>query len=312
MRDTFINSLSEIIRTEPRILLITGDLGFGVLDEFAQKYPNQFLNAGVAEQNMTGLAAGLALEGRIVFTYSIANFPVMRCLEQIRNDVCYHNANVKIISIGGGFSYGALGISHHATEDISIMRSMPGMTTLVPGDIWEVAESTKALINTKGPCYLRLDKSHAPRTLEKEGNFVIGKSRRLLEGNELTLIVSGGILGVALQAAQQLKEKGIHCRVESMHTINPIDEEAIVSAANETGGIITVEEHTIKGGLGGAVAEICLEKSAHPKIFYRLGIRSGVTSIAGSQNYLRHIHDIDENAIVFTAMSLLEKKLKLL
>ncbi len=310
MRDAFIKSLSELAEKDSRILLITGDLGFGVLDEFSKKYPKQFLNAGVAEQNMTGLAAGLALEGRIVFTYSIANFPVMRCLEQIRNDVCYHNANVKIISIGGGFSYGSLGISHHATEDISIMRSMPGMTTIVPGDLWDASESAKALVNTEGACYLRLDKSHAPRTPDKEGEFKIGKSRRLLEGKDLTLISSGGILGVTLLAAQQLKEKGIHCRVENMHTLNPIDEAAIVAAANETDGIITIEEHTVKGGLGGAVAEICLEKGNCPKFFHRIGIRSEMTSIAGSQNYLRQAHNMDENAIVSTAIKLIEEKIK--
>ncbi len=311
MRDAFIKSLSEIAKTDPRILLITGDLGFCVLDEFAKNYPNQFLNAGVAEQNMTGLATGLALEGRIVFTYSIANFPVMRCLEQIRNDICYHNANVKIISVGGGFSYGALGVSHHATEDISIMRAMPNMTTVVPGDLWEASESAKALINTEGACYLRLDKSHAPRTQEKENKFELGKSRCLVEGKDLTLISSGGILGVTLEAAKQLKKKGINCRVVSMHTLNPLDEEAIISAAEETGGIITVEEQTVQGGLGGAVAETCLEKGSPPKLFYRIGIRSGLTSIAGTQDYLRRIHDMDENAIVSNAVRLIEKKFEL-
>jgi transketolase len=311
MRDTFIKSLSELAKTDPRIMLITGDLGFGVLTDFAKNYPKQFLNAGVAEQNMTGLAAGLALEGRIVFTYSIANFPVMRCLEQIRNDVCYHNANVKIISIGGGFSYGPLGISHHATEDISIMRAMPDMTTVVPGDLWEAGESAKALINTEGACYLRLDKSHAPRTEDKENKFVIGKSRRLVEGKDLTLISSGGILGVTLEAAKRLNKKGISCRVISMHTLNPLDEEAILSASEETGGIITIEEQTVKGGLGGAVAEVCLEKGSYPKTFYRIGIRTTMTSLAGTQNYLRTAHNMDENAIVSHAVNLIEKKLEL-
>lgn len=311
MRDAFIKSLSELAKTDPRIMLITGDLGFGVLNDYKSKFPKQFLNAGVAEQNMTGLAAGLALEGRIVFTYSIGNFPVLRCLEQIRNDVCYHNANVKIVSIGGGFSYGSLGITHHATEDISIMRAMPDMTTVVPGDLWEASESAKALVETKGPCYLRLDKSHADRTPEKEDKFIIGKARRLAEGKDLTLIAAGGILGVTLKAAEQLKEKGISCRVISMHTLNPLDEEAILSASEETGGIITVEEHTVKGGLGGAVSEICLERGFPPKIFYRIGIRNSLTALAGSQDYLRKANDMDENAITSSAVNLIEKKLEL-
>lgn len=311
MRDAFIKSLSELAKTDPRIMLITGDLGFGVLNDYRKNFPKQFLNAGVAEQNMTGLATGLALEGRIVFTYSIANFPVLRCLEQIRNDACYHNANVKIVSIGGGFSYGSLGITHHATEDISIMRAMPDMTTVVPGDLWEASESAKALIETQGACYLRLDKSHADRTPEKEEKFIIGKARRLAEGKDLTLISSGGILGVAIGAANQLNKKGISCRVISMHTLNPLDEDSILSAAEETGGIITIEEQTVQGGLGGAVAEICLEKGLPPKLFYRIGIRQAMTSVAGTQDYLRSVHDLNESSIVSRAVKLIEQKLEL-
>src|SRR6266403_699088 len=149
MRNAFIAELSELAGADPRILLITGDLGFGVFEDFARRYPRQFLNAGVAEQNMTGVATGLALEGRIVFTYSIANFPTLRCLEQIRNDAAYHDANVKVVAIGGGFSYGALGMSHHATEDISIMRSI-GISVVAPGCDWEAEEAVTALCATPG------------------------------------------------------------------------------------------------------------------------------------------------------------------
>ena len=137
-------------------ILLVGDLGFGVVEPFRQKFPKRFLNVGVAEQNLTGLAAGIALTGGIVFTYSIANFPVLRCLEHIRNDVCYHRANVKIVSIGGGYSYGALGMTHHATEDIAILRALPEMTVVAPGDPYEAGEATRAVAAHQGPCYLRL------------------------------------------------------------------------------------------------------------------------------------------------------------
>src|SRR3954468_17255260 len=154
MRDAFTRRLEELAAQDPRIFLITGDLGFGVLDPFEKKFPKQYLNAGVAEQNMTGLATGLALEGRVVFTYSIGNFPTLRCLEQIRNDAAYHEANVKIIAIGGGFSYGALGMSHHATEDLAILRAIPGITVVAPGDDLETRGATRALVETPGTCYL--------------------------------------------------------------------------------------------------------------------------------------------------------------
>ena len=178
MRDTFVKRLSEHAARDPRIMLITGDLGFAVLTDYWQRFPKQFLNAGVAEQNMTGMAAGMALEGMITFTYSIANFTTLRCLEQIRNDAAYHDANVKVVSVGGGFSYGAMGVSHHATEDLAIMRSLPSVTVVAPGDLWETAEATSALIAHPGTCYLRLDKTMTTNTARP------GETVRLTYGDE--------------------------------------------------------------------------------------------------------------------------------
>lgn len=305
MRDAFIKKLFELAKDDPKIFLITGDLGFGVLEEFEKNYPKQFLNAGVAEQNMTGLAAGLALEGRTVFTYSIANFPILRCLEQIRNDVCYHNANVKIVSIGGGFSYGALGFSHHATEDIAILRSMPTMTVLCPADLWEVEQATAALVKDKGPAYLRLDKSKAESTNRSDEVFQIGKARILRDGNDLTLVGTGGIVGVLLEAAKELSCQGVQVRVLSMHTIKPLDREPLFSAAMETGGVITVEEHTVLGGLGAATAEAFLEEGVIPQIFYRIGLRDCFSTLVGSQNYLREKYGMDVQSIVKKSLELL-------
>src|SRR6266849_11018187 len=150
MRTAFIRALTESAERDERVHLIVGDLGFGVVEPFAERFPNRFLNVGVAEQNMTGIAAGLALSGKIVFTYSIANFPTLRCLEQVRNDVCYHNANVKVVSVGGGFTYGAMGATHHAVEDLAVMRAMPGLTVVAPGDPVEARAATRAVIAYTG------------------------------------------------------------------------------------------------------------------------------------------------------------------
>jgi len=305
MRDAFVRALIEHAARDPRVVLITGDLGFGVLTEFAHRFPRQFLNAGVAEQNMTGLATGLALEGRIVFTYSIGNFPTLRPLEFIRNDAAYHGANVNIVAVGGGFSYGALGISHHATEDLAIMRALPDLTVVAPGDTWEAGQSVAALAAAPGTTYLRLDKSSAGDTSRPGEVFRLGSARRLREGEDLTLIAAGGILAVALQAAEQLAESGVSCRVLSMHTIKPLDQESILSAARETGGIVTIEEHTVDGGLGGAVAECCLEGGVAPRMFRRIGLRAGFSSIVGSQDYLRHMYGLDTPGVLGQVRALL-------
>ncbi len=298
MRDVFIERLTTMAERDPRIMLITGDLGFGVLTKFEQRFPRQYLNAGVAEQNMTGLAAGLALEGRIVFTYSIGNFPTLRCLEQIRNDAAYHDANVNVVSVGGGFSYGALGVSHHATEDLSIMRAIPGMTVVSPGCDWEVSEAVPALAALPGTTYLRLDKSTAGWTGRPDETFHIGRSRRLRDGTAATIITTGGILGIVLAAADRLASEGLPCRVISMHTIKPFDAVAVCDAARETGGVVTVEEHVIEGGLGGAVAEALLDGGVMPRASRRIGLRGGFATVVGSQQYLRGAYGMAESDIV--------------
>jgi transketolase len=304
MRDVFINRLTELAAADPRIMLITGDLGFGVLNEYQKRLPRQYLNAGVAEQNMTGLATGLALEGRIVFTYSIANFPTLRCLEQIRNDACYHDANVKIVAVGGGFSYGQLGMSHHATECLSILRALPGLTMLAPGDDWEAAEAADALVYTPGTCFIQLDRAGAAFSGRPGEVFRLGRARRMREGRDMTLVCTGGMLGDTLTAAESLEREGIECRVLQMHTLKPFDDESIFAACRETGGIVSVEEHTVEGGLGGLIAETCLEAGVLPRQFHRIGLRSGFATIVGSQPYLRQYYGIDAEAIKSTVRRL--------
>ena len=284
----------------PEMLLLSGDLGFGVLNEFIGKFPRQFLNMGVAEQNMSGVAAGLGLEGHTVFTYSIGNFPTIRCLEQIRNDICYHNSNVKIVCVGAGMSYGPVGMSHHATEDLAIIRSLPGMEVYSPGDLWEAAEISRLLITRRGPAYLRLDKSIAPQTVKAGELFVRGKMREIRDGQDVTLIATGGILGEALKAAETLALQNIQCRVHSVHTIKPLDVDTLKRAAKETGGIVTIEEHTVDGGLGSAVAETLMEAGVYPGFFARMGLRNTFSSVVGTQQYLRGIYSLNADAIAKT------------
>lgn len=297
MRDALMKSLTALAEKDPKLMLLTGDLGYGVFEEFEKQHPEQYLNIGVAEQNMMGVASGLALEGRVVFTYSIGNFSTLRCLEQIRNDACYHELNVNIISMGGGFSYGGLGMSHHATEDISIMRSLPGVTTLVPSSASEVEQGVLDLYDINGVGYLRLDKSKFIGT-EMAKDISIGKANLLRNGNDITLIAAGGVVEECMTAAEILFNIGIKCRVLSLYSIKPIDVDAIALACKETRGIVTIEEGNLAGGLGSAVAEVCMDNGFSLSIFRRFGLNDKYSEIVGSQKYLRSVYKIHSQEIV--------------
>jgi transketolase len=302
MRDAFLDKLTQLAAVDKNIVLLTADLGFGVFEEFEATFPGQYFNVGVAEQNMTGVATGLALEGKKVITYSIGNFPTLRCLEQIRNDACYHNLNITIVASGGGFSYGALGMSHHTTEDIAILRALPAISVVAPGTDWEAGEAIEALLMNNGVGYLRLDKTAAKEIGTK---FTLGQSIRYKEGADITLLTTGGILSDVMKASELLKKQGINAGVVSMHTIKPIDKNAIIAVANETGGIVTIEEHNIDGGLGSAVAEVYMDNGIMPKVFLRIGLNDRYSSIVGSQDYLKAHYEMDSSAIVKRVQALL-------
>lgn len=304
MRDRFIQTLCGLAEADPRIMLITGDLGFAVLDEYRRRFPEQFINAGVAEQNMALVATGMALEGHVVFTYSIGNFPTLRCLEMIRNDAAYHGANVKVISVGGGFSYGPLGISHHATEDLAIMRSLPDVAVLAPTSLWETSEATKAVATRSGTCFLRLDKDAGPDFADTEP-FVLGRARTLRRGKDVALLVSGGILSEAFKAADELAQQGVSATLISVHTLAPLDPAPLIEAARAHRAVITVEEHTVSGGLGGAVLEALSSAQCWPGRFARLGLQNCFSSTVGSQKYLRQTYGLDKGSIVAKAIELL-------
>ena len=307
MRNAFFRALYALAERDERVFLIVGDLGFGVVEPFAERFPERFLNVGVAEQNMTGIAAGLALCGKIVFTYSIANFPILRCLEQVRNDVCYHKANVKIVAVGGGLAYGALGSTHHATEDIAIMRALPEMLVVAPGDPQEAEAATRAIAEHPGPCYLRLGRAGEPNVHPQKLSFELGRAIRVLEGDDITLISTGGLLQTAVQVAELLRPMGLHARVLSMHTIKPLDVEAVLSAAQETRAILTLEEHSTTGGLGGAVAEVLAEGDRGLPIFRRFGLPSAFASTVGTQEHLRSQYGLSPQSLVAAIRLALEK-----
>lgn len=306
MRNSFLNELFELAKKDERIVLIVGDLGFGVVTPFMEQLPRQFLNAGVAEQNMTGMAAGMALSGKIAFTYSIGNFPTMRCLEHVRNDVCYHNANVKIVTVGGGFAYGAMGATHHAIEDLAVMRSLPGIMVVAPGDPVESRAATRAITEYPGPCYLRLGKAGEPIVHQAPIQFELGKAIQMREGRDATLISTGGILQTAVRTAECLAKEGIETRVLSMHTLKPLDTEAVLAAAQETRAILTLEEHSIVGGLGSAVAEVLAEADIPRIPFKRIGVPPAFSPHIGSQEYMQERHGLTPEAIARTVENILQ------
>jgi transketolase len=305
MRDAFIRTLTVLAEADAKVAILTGDLGFGVLTDFAARFPNQFINAGVAEQNMTALACGMALSGWKTYTYSIGNFATLRCLEQIRNGICYHDADVTIVSIGGGFSYGQLGMSHFATEDLAILRALPNMRVVAPSEAWETEDLARALAASPGPAYLRLDKGEGGTARPAGYVAELGKGRLVRQGADVTLITIGAILREAVAAAEILAIEGIEARILSLATLKPLDREPVLAAARETGAIVTLEEHTVLGGLAAAVAETCLEGGASPRRFARLGLLDEYPVIVGDQDYLRAVHGLDALSVAKTVRALL-------
>lgn len=304
MRKAFVQALMDMASVDERIHLLAGDLGYSLLEPFAEKFPGRFVNAGVAEQNMIGVAAGLALSGKIVFIYSIANFPTLRCVEQIRNDICYHNVKVNIVTGGVGLSYGALGTTHHATEDQAVMRALPNMTVISPGDPVEAALATQACARWPGPCYLRLGRTEEPVIHHTVPDFNIGRAITLLNGNDATLISTGAMLSSTMQAAERLAKQGTRVRVLSMHTVKPLDIEAVLAAARETDVIVTVEEHNIIGGLGSAVAEVLAESADAHVAFKRIGLKDLFCAQVGNQEYLQKAYSLSVDDIVTTLLAL--------
>lgn len=298
MRDTFVKTLIELAKEDKNIELVTGDLGFGVLKPFYEQCPDQFTNAGIAEQNMTSMAAGMALEGKTVFTYSIGNFPTLRCLEQIRNDCAYHKANVKVVCIGGGFVYGSLGMSHQATEDLAVLRALPDVVVMAPADLVEAEECIKALAKYKGTAYLRLGRGGEKQIHKKIKNFKIGKAIKIHYGEKVAIFSTGAIFEEVTAAYDRLKERGYNLAVYTFPTVKPIDKETIEEISREFELVVTVEEHNIIGGFGSAVAEVMAEMEDKKAKLLRIGLNDEYSIHVGNQRYLRQQYGMDYESIL--------------
>ena len=302
MKVHFANELERLAANDSRVVLVTGDLGFGAFEGFQERFPKQYLNVGVAEQNMIGVSTGLALSGFIVFAYSIGNFSTLRCLEQIRNDAAYHRANVKVVAMGGGFSYGPLGMSHHATEDIAVMRAIPEVLTLAPGSTRNVGECMTILASHQGTGYLRLDKSFADLRHDSVP-FRFGTWPVLREGPRATLVSVGGILAEVLDAADTLASEGIFCRVVNAVQLSQIQPESIRDSLGDAKHIFTVEEHVRTGGLFGLVSE-SIARLRMSREVVALSIGDEFETSVGSQSYLRTQHELSAHQIAETVRSI--------
>lgn len=266
-RQVICETLLDIASHDRDIMVLASDSrGSAAMAPFADQFPEQFVEIGIAEQNIVGVAAGLAASGKKPFVTSPACFLSMRSIEQIKVDVAYSATNVKLIGISGGISYGALGMSHHSVQDIAVTRAIPGLAVILPADRHETRKMMEALVDYEGGVYVRIGRNPVEDCYSSvdEVEFQIGKAVRMRDGQDLTLIATGETVRVALDAAELLAKDGINCRVLNMHTIKPLDTEAILQAAAETGGIITLEEHSIHGGLGAAVAEVVVQHQPVP------------------------------------------------
>ena len=306
MRTAFIKTLIELAGQDERIFFLTGDLGYGVVESFRDKFPKRFINMGVAEQNMVGTAAGLAMSGKIPITYSIVTFVALRPLEFIRNDVCYQNLNVKIVGVGAGFSYPQYAATHQAIDDVAILRILPNLVILNPGDPIETRLATIAALKHVGPVYIRIGKKGEPDVHKEDFPFVIGKAVTIKNGKDFTVIATGNILENTAKAVALLEKSGFSVRFLSMPTIKPIDQEAIKGAAKETKAIFTVEETFDIGGLGTATAEVLAELS-FKKFFKKIAIPNHYPKEIGSQNYLRGIYGLQPDQIAATIKQYFKK-----
>lgn len=306
-RKVICDKLMELAKDDKNIMVLACDSrGSASMGDFAKEYPNQFVEVGIAEQDAVGIAAGLAICGKKPYVASPASFLSMRSVEQVKVDVAYSKTNVKLIGISGGVSYGALGMTHHSLQDIAVMRAIPDMTVILPADRFETEKMVEALNKFQGPVYIRIGRNAVEDVYENSNfNFEIGKANIMCKGDDITIIATGETVKIAIDASKILKDEGIECRVINMHTIKPLDNEAIIKAANETKGIITIEEHSILGGLGGAVAEVLAEEN--PTRMKIIGIKDEVPVTGNSKEVFNYYGLTPENLVLEAKKILLKK-----
>lgn len=288
MRRDFVAQVLLEMERDPSIIFLTGDLGFNALEKIKERFPERFLNVGIAEQHMVGMASGLALEGKKVIAYSIASFATMRPYEQIRDDVCYQNLDVKIVGTGGGYNYATHGVTHHTLEDIAIMNALPHMKVLCPSYSWEAREATKAMVRHTGPVYIRLGKSPGIAYEKKHFSFALGKGFVVHEGSDIVLVSTGNVLDVVLETAELIEKKlKLSVSVLSMPSVKPFDEKLLLKYARKAKGIYTIEEHSTTGGLGTIVSSSLFANGVEGKKFRMFGFPpESFTKDVGDRDYL--------------------------
>ncbi len=306
MKQTFINTLTKLADRDKNIYLLTGDLGFSVFENFAKKFPKRFINCGVAEQNMLGVAAGLALSGKKVYVYSIIPFVTMRCFEQIRNDICYQNLDVKIIGVGSGFAYGSLGTTHHSIEDMAILKTLPNIMVLCPADPTETRELILKSYRTKRPTFMRLGRGGEKMLYNNRPNIIIGRPSVLKRGKDGVIITTGNYLEVGINIIKKLEQEGYNFTLMSMHTLKPINVSTLINELQGQKLIFTMEEHNLIGGLGSSISEIFIDYNLNNVLIRRIGVDDKRKGIIGDQYYLRKYYKIDEDSIYKQIISCLE------
>lgn len=289
MRTTFIKTLIKLASKDDRIIVITPDLGFSVLEDFEEKFPNRFFNVGIAEANAVGIASGLALSGKIVYVYSIIPFVTMRPFEQIRNDCAYMNTNVRLVGVGAGLSYGAQGATHHSIEDVAIMRALPNMTVLTPSDPYEVEELTYRSLHHSGPIYIRLAKKGEPLICQNQGTIEIGKFNYLNKhkSSSMAILFISNASDIGINIKKNLLSQGIEADLISVHSIKPFDYEELEKILLNKKYIFTLEEHNKIGALGTTVAEYIAESKYNP-VFKRFGLPDKYSHYVGNQAFIRN------------------------
>lgn len=305
-RDTFVATLQELASDNEDIVAVCNDsVGSSKLGGFAKKWPERLINVGIAEQNMVGVSAGLANGGKIPFVCAASCFLTGRALEQIKADIAYSQANVKLCGISSGMAYGELGPTHHSTEDFAWTRVLPGITIIAPADPAETRSAVEFAAHHKGPVFLRLSRVGVPDIFETGHQFETGKANVIHEGCDLTIIANGTLTHRALQAAKQLLNQGVNAKVLNMATVSPLDRDAIIQAAQDTGAILTCEEHSVYGGLGSAIAEVVVQH--HPVPMKILGV-PGIFPPTGSANFLLDEFGMSVEGICTSAIDLLKRK----
>lgn len=304
MRAEFIAELVAVAREDPRIVLLTGDLGFAALEPFAEEFPDRFYNVGVAEQNMLGIATGLADAGLLPFAYSIATFASMRPYEFLRNGAALHELPVRVVGMGAGLDYGHNGVTHYALEDVAIMRAQPAVTTIAPADADQVRASLRETVNHPGPIYFRLCKEGS-RVPGLDGRFELGRAALVAEGDDLALIALGNMAGTALAAARELAGKGISAAVAIVSSFNPSPTEDVADLLTDIPLAITVEAHYLNGGLGSFAAEVIAERGLDCRLV-RHGIPQMPRGQTGTPEYLYECFRLSPTQIAAAAADSLQ------